>query len=313
MWANYMFEVPKEKRVRYIIHTDCKNEADDQFTVAHALMTDKLDVKGIIAGHFDEANKEQKRFPDKTTATESLKEIDRVLEYMHLKGKYNVYLGAQEKMADEKTPIVTEGAKFIVEEAMKDDPRPLYIGMQGAITDLACAILMEPKICERMTCIWIGGGDYPDGEWEFNLMNDIAAANVVFSSSMPLWQVTKSMYKNFSVSLAELQVRVRPYGQIGKYLFDQMIELNKARATDSNWPHGEVWGLGDEGCICAMMQEWERPAIYDEIPAPRIAEDMTYIHGQNNRKIRVYKSMDYRLDLEDLYAKLQINYPDQNS
>ena len=26
--------------------------ADDQFTVAHALMTEKLDVKGIIAGHF---------------------------------------------------------------------------------------------------------------------------------------------------------------------------------------------------------------------------------------------------------------------
>lgn len=214
MWANYMFEVPKEKRVRYIIHTDCKNEADDQFTVAHALMTDKLDVRGIIAGHFDEGNKLSKKYPEKTTATESYKEIEKVLDLMHLSGKYNVYIGAQEKMPDENTPIVTEGAKFIVEEAMKDDPRPLYIGMQGAITDLACAILMEPKICERMTCIWIGGGDYPQGEQEFNLMNDIAGANVVFASSMPVWQVTKSMYKKFAVCLAELQVRVRPYGQI---------------------------------------------------------------------------------------------------
>lgn len=67
--------------------------------------------------------------------------------------------------------------------------RPLYIGMQGAITDLACAILMEPRICERMTCIWIGGADYPEGGEEFNLMSDINAANVVLSSSMPLWQV----------------------------------------------------------------------------------------------------------------------------
>ena len=39
MW-NYKFSVPESKRVRYIIHTDCKNEADDQFTVMHALMTD---------------------------------------------------------------------------------------------------------------------------------------------------------------------------------------------------------------------------------------------------------------------------------
>lgn len=110
-------------------------------------------------------------------------------------------------LEDEKLPIVTEGAKFIVEEAMKDDPRPLYIGMQGAITDLTCAILMEPRICERMTCIWIGGGDG-----------------------------------------------------------------------------------------------------YEMIEAPLISEqDMTYSFGTGNRAIRVYHKMDVRLDLEDLFARLQIN------
>ncbi|MBQ1575967.1 MAG: hypothetical protein IIZ83_03310 [Oscillospiraceae bacterium] len=55
MWE-YAFHVPEQKRLRYIVHTDCKNEADDQFTLAHILMTDKLDVRGIIAGHFDEGN-----------------------------------------------------------------------------------------------------------------------------------------------------------------------------------------------------------------------------------------------------------------
>ena len=47
MWQNYKFEVPDKRKVRYIIHTDCKNEADDQFTVAHALMTDKLELSRI--------------------------------------------------------------------------------------------------------------------------------------------------------------------------------------------------------------------------------------------------------------------------
>ena len=55
MW-NYEFQVPEQKKIRYIVHTDCKNEADDQFTLAHILMTDMLDVRGIIAGHFDEGN-----------------------------------------------------------------------------------------------------------------------------------------------------------------------------------------------------------------------------------------------------------------
>ena len=308
---NYFFKVPDEKKVRYIVHTDCKNEADDQFTVAHALMTDKLDVKGIIAGHFAVGNSRMGRFPEGTTATQSKKEIDKILDLMGV--SCPVFLGAQEGLRDEKTPIVTEAAEFIVAEAMKDDPRPLYMGMQGAITDLACAILMEPRICDRMTCIWIGGGDYPNGEEEFNLMNDIAGANVVFSSSMPVWQVTKSVYKQFAVSLAELQVRVRPYGKIGKYLFEQMVDLNTQLAGLDFWPHGEIWGLGDEGCIAALMQESERQALWEEIPAPRIAEDMTYIHGQQNRPIRVYHQMDARLDLEDLFCKLKINYPKQDS
>lgn len=315
MWENYLFTVPEEKKVRYIIHTDAKNEADDQYTIAHALMTDKLDIKGIIGGHFTVGNQRSGRYPEGTSALESVKEIEKILDLMHLSGKYPVYRGAESGLADEKTPIVTDAAKFIIEEAMKDDPRPLYIGMQGAITDLACAILMEPKICERMTCIWIGGGDYPEGGEEFNLMNDIAGANVVFDSAMPVWQVTRSAYKQFAVSLIELQMRVRPYGKIGNYLFQQLVDFNMACAGNPKWPHGEIWGLGDEGCIAALMQEAERKALWEDIPAPRIAEDMTYIHNPEKakKKIRVYKDMDYRLDLEDLFLKLQVNFPEQDS
>lgn len=306
MWPNYAFHVPEQKKFRYIIHTDAKNEADDQFTLAHILMTDKLDVRGIIAGHFDKGN--HGRYPEHKTAQASLDEVNLILDLMGLAGQYPVYKGAETGLADEKTPIETDAARFIVEEAMRDDPRPLYIGMQGAITDLACAILMEPAICERMTCIWIGGGNYPEGAAEFNLMSDINAANVVFSSSMPLWQVPTGTYKKFTVSLAELQMRVRPCGKLGKYLFDQMTALNDSLAENAAWPHGETWCLGDEGVICALLEDSERAGGYQLQSAPRFAPDMRYIPGNSGRKIRVYQSMDVRLDLEDFYAKLAINY-----
>lgn len=306
MWQNYKFEVPDKRKVRYIIHTDCKNEADDQFTVAHALMTDKLEVKGIIAGHFDKAN--YGRFPEHTTANASYDEINKVLELMGLEGKYPVYLGANEGIGEDGNPIITDAARFIIAEAMKEDERPLYIGCQGAITDLACAILIEPRICERMTCIWIGGGDYPDGGGEFNLAQDIAAANIVFGSSMPLWQIPRILYKQFAVSLAELQLKVRPCGEIGKYLFEQMAQFNKEMLLFDSWPHGDIWTLGDEGCICTLLQEVERDDGYIEIPAPHINPDMTYTPCDTNRKIRVYNKLDVRLDLEDLFAKLMINY-----
>lgn len=305
MW-NYDYKVPEGKKVRYIIHTDCKNEADDQFTVLHALMTDKLDVKGIIAGHFDKAN--YNRFPEHTTADASYKEIETILCLAGLQERFPVYLGSNLPLRDEKTPIETEAAKMIIEEAMKEDRRPLYIGMQGAMTDLACAILMEPKIVERMTCIWIGGGDYPNGGQEFNLYQDILAARIIFNSDMPLWQVPRAVYKQFAVSLAELQVKVKPCGNIGRYLYEQMLEVNQTLFPNGTWPHGEAWALGDEGCVCALLEEIERDDGYNMIEAPYILDDMTYSFGHGNRKIRVYHKMDVRLDLEDLFAKLQLNF-----
>lgn len=304
MW-NYEYTVPENKKVRVIVHTDCKNEADDQYAVAHHLMTPRFDVKGLVAGHFW---KNPQQYGELGTAQASYDEIIKVMDLMGLKDQYPVKLGAPRGLEDEKTPIDSEGVRLIIEEAMKDDKRPLYIACQGAVTDVASALLMKPEIADRMTVIWIGGGDYPKGGFEFNLMMDIHAVNVIFSSKVPVWQVPMSLYKVMAVSLAELQLKVRPCGEIGKYLFEQMVDFNHVAAKyDMAWPHGEIWGLGDQGTIAVLMEELEKVS-YDLVPAPRIAEDMTYIHGQNNREIRVYNYLDARLTLEDFFAKLQLNF-----
>lgn len=293
--------MPESRKVRYIVHTDCRNEADDQFTLAHCLLTPMLDIKGIIAGHFDSCCG---RFPAGTTARESYEEIQRVMDAMDMTGMYPVKCGSGIPMPDEETPVDSEGAQHIIREGMKEDSRPLYTGMQGAMTDLASAILMEPRICGRMTAIWIGGGPYPEGGEEFNLYHDVAAANVVMRSSMPLWQVPSNVYKCFAVS------RVKPFGKLGACLFDQLTELNLelcGRAPDFNWPHGELWGLGDEGVIAALMHEGQRTDLYRMVPAPAIDhQTFAYDLHTDNRRIRVYDRMDYRLTLEDLFCKIEI-------
>lgn len=45
-------DVPAEKQIRVIMNTDVKNEADDQFALAHAFLTLRFQIKGIIAAHF---------------------------------------------------------------------------------------------------------------------------------------------------------------------------------------------------------------------------------------------------------------------
>lgn len=300
----YKFTVPEKRRVRVIVHTDCKNEADDQFALAHHLMTPKFDIRGIIAGHFGNTN----RFAPRTSVEASFEEINLVLDLMGLSGKYPVLMGAPGPMPDEKTFIDSPGARFIVEEAMRDDARPLYVCLLGAITDLACAYLMEPGIADRLTAVWIGGGEWPCGGPEFNCGGDIDAVNVVFSSPMQLWQVPRNVYKQMAVSLAELQLRVMPCGKIGRYLFEQMVAFNIALGDNGrDWPHGETWGLGDQATITLLLEELQS-RNYDWKIAPRVNRDGLYIHGQPNRPIRVYHTLNTRLTMEDFYAKLALNF-----
>lgn len=303
---NYRFQVPDQKKVRMIVYTDCKNEADDQFALAHHLMTPKFLIKGIVAGHF---NLNPQQYGKGNTATASEEEIHRVMKLMNVDDMYQVYCGAEYPLENETTPNPSPAAYFIIEEAMRDDPHPLFIACQGGITDLATAILLKPEICSRMTAIWIGGGMYPEGGKEFNLEQDIAAANIVMNSGMALWQIPMNVYKQMSVTLAELQLQVMPCGEIGRYLFEQMVAFNDKCADAGQWPHGEIWGLGDSPTIGVLLEETEKTDIYDEIEAPEIDyTDLHYKFTGKNRKIRVYKQVNARTTLNDFYAKLQLNY-----
>lgn len=303
---NYDFDVPERKKVRVLVYTDAKNEADDQFAIAHHLMTPKFMVKGIIAAHF---NGNPQEYGAGHTAEASFKEVEKVLKLMDVEGICPVVRGSEYPLADDRTPIASDGAKMIIEEAMRDDPHPLFIACQGSITDLASAILMKPEICGRMTAIWIGGGDYPKGRPEFNLEQDIRAANILFSSKMPVWQIPMNVYKQMSVTLAELQLNVKPCGAIGKYLFEQMVDFNNRHGNDPwVWPAGELWGLGDSPTVGVLLEESEKDDIYDMIKAPTILPDMRYSFDNDNREIRVYKTLSVRTYLADFYAKLKINY-----
>lgn len=55
------------------------------------------------------------------------------------------------------------------------------------------------------------------------------------------------------------------------------------------------------------MHEDQRTDMYHMVPAPTIdCETMEYSFNTPNREIRVYDEMDYRLTIEDLFAKIMI-------
>ncbi|MBQ4580143.1 MAG: nucleoside hydrolase [Clostridia bacterium] len=297
IYSNYKFHVPFEKQVRVITNTDAKNEADDQFAIVQTLLSPKLDNVGFIAAHYGTKHSDGME--------RSYRELETIFDKMGFNKEGMLYHGAPHAIPNTKTPIDSEGAQLIICEAMKDDPRPLYITFLGPLTDMACALLLEPKIASRCTVIWIGGGPYPHGGIEFNQDNDINAVNVVFRSKVPVWQVPKNVYEMMAVSLAELEHRVRPCGAIGEYLCDQLDQhAFEDGPRQSDFRSGETWVLGDNPTVGLLL--YEHRFEFDWVNAPLVTHDSTYVPDVRNRPIRAYRHIDSRLILEDMYAKLAL-------
>lgn len=294
------FDVPEDKIIRVIIDTDAANEADDQFAIVQALLSPRLDIRGICAAHFGEEKSPH-------SMEDSYHEICKVVGLLNRKRDVfhmPIYRGAEKALtSDADTP--SEGAQAIAAEALLADEHPLFVICLGALTNVASALRAHPAIADGMTLIWIGGNAYPAGGWEYNLKTDPIAARLVFSSSVPLWQVPRNGYQKMLVSMAELSVQVRSQGELGRYLFDHMVEWGHSFwGRRSKLRTGECWYLGDSPAVGLLLNEHE--FCYRCQRAPDILDDLSYAPNDTNRVIRVYEQIDSRFILSDLYAKLAL-------
>src|ERR1700693_4634369 len=162
-----LFVPEPSNKVRVILNTDAKNEADDQYAVVHAILTPLFELHGIIPAHFGD-----RRGPGRLQASHD--EVLKVLDLMDLNGPIPVRPGAATMLPDENTAVPSEGSALIIEEALNDDPRPLHVAFLGPLTDMASALLENPSIDERnVRVVWIGGEDWPGGGWGYNLWDDV--------------------------------------------------------------------------------------------------------------------------------------------
>jgi purine nucleosidase len=95
-----------------------------------------------------------------------------------------------------------------------------------------------------------------------------------------------------------------PHGELGAYLFQQLVEFNMKWGDKPSWPKGEMWMLGDSPAVSLLLDD--HAFEYDLREAPRILPNMRYEFGHGGRDIRVYRYVDARFTLEDLYAKLEL-------
>ncbi len=305
-----LYDIPANKQIRIFIDTDADCEADDHYAIAHALMTHKCEVRGIMAEHYGG------KIPQEME--KSYEEIRKVCLLCGADPSL-VFKGAEASMREETDLRNSEGAEALVREAMSGDTRPLFVICQGALTNVAAAILKEPAVCEHMLLVVIGGANYPAGAYEFNTMNDRHAFNVVMQSRVPCWIVPEEVYSTMQVGMCELMDRIAPCGELGKYLTDrtlQTVEIMNQAVPDYSeadpygyaigFPNGESWSLGDSCGIGLLISH--HSGDYQEVTAPLVLPDGSYDIPKEGKRVRWYSQINGRFVLEDFFSKMEYNF-----
>lgn len=303
-------------RFRVISDNDYCGDPDGLVQLAHHLLSPSVEIRCVIGGQVPtcDPNWSPKCAADSEAAAH-------LVAGLAGQSDVRVISGANETLTSLTEPVQTSAAEAIVHEAMRDDVgTPLFVVCGGSLTNIASAWLMEPRIAERLTLVWIGGREYDDLAdaspsalaIEYNTSIDMTAAQVVFNvSDLLLWQIPRNAYEQVLVSRSELLSRVRPQGPLGEHLFDS-LDRGAQVLRDLGLAIGETFILGDSPLVLltALLTGFDwKPSSSDWIERPRysLLDTGEYDDSRTGAPLLILNSVDTRLLLEDLFAKLALH------
>jgi inosine-uridine nucleoside N-ribohydrolase len=301
-------------RQRVIVDNDFSGDPDGLFQLAHHLASPSVEIPFVIGSHIHTGD-----FLDSSTrqAENAAAKVRELYAAMRLERPPPVVPGRDAGLPRQSSPTPTEAARRIIAEALRTDTRlPLYYAAGAGLTDLATALMLEPRIARRMKLVWIGGMEHADllpgvpprRDLEYNLTIDLPAAQWIFNETdVEIWQVPRNVYRQLIVSQAELDAGLRAAGELGAFLARQLERVSAL--MDGGL--GETYILGDSPLVTltALQSSFEpdsASSAYVVRPTPRIADDGRYVAAAGARPMRVYQTIDTRLTFADMFAKFAL-------
>lgn len=285
-------------RVDVVMDTDTYNEIDDQFALSYMVKSpDKLNVKAIYAAPFFNT----KSVGPKDGMEKSYNEIIKVLTLLGREELFPmVFKGADCFMTAETEPVCSAAAKDLAKRAMEYTPdAPLYVIALGAITNVASALLIEPNIRDRIVIVWLGGNarHWPETR-EFNMLQDVAAARVVFNSGCAVVQLPcMGVVSAFTTTGPELAYHLRGKNALCDYLVD--VTTREGESSGCKTWSRTIWDVTTVAWL--LNDDFTRSAI-EHIPLP--GYDDCYSFDSTRHFYRVVYHIDRDRVFEDLFRKL---------
>ncbi|MCP5556837.1 MAG: DUF1593 domain-containing protein [Verrucomicrobiaceae bacterium] len=182
------------ERLRVLVSSDIGGTDPDDFqSMVHLFVyADLFDIEGLVSSPFGQGRK-----------SDILTVIDRYeRDYPKLKTYSTTYptaaalrgitkQGALDAPGSSGVSQPTEGSSWIIESALRDDPRPLHLLVWGGIEDLAQALHDAPNILPKLRVFFIGG---PNKKWS------VDAYNYIEQNHPNLWMIeSNATYRGWFV------------------------------------------------------------------------------------------------------------------
>ncbi len=293
--------LPPKGPIDVVLDTDTFNEIDDQFALSYMLSyKERLNVKALYAAPF---------FNIHSTGPEDgmLKSYEEILTLLDLAGRADLkevtFKGSVAYLKDEKTPQISASAEHLSKLAMNyTEENPLYVVAIGAITNVASSILLNPEIVNRIVIVWLGGHaqEWPD-TMEFNMMQDVAAARVIFGCGCPVVQLPcAGIVDHFYISEPELNYWFMDKNPLATYLAKSVINEANAYAKGKPWSR-VIW---DVTAVAYLVNDDNRFMDYKIIPSPICQYDHHYSYDVRRHPISYVTIIKRDALMEDLINRL---------
>ncbi len=285
-----------ERKLRMVLDTDTYNEIDDQFALVYALLSpERLSVEAVYAAPFHNS----RSAGPGDGMEKSYDEILRLLDFLGRSADGFAFRGSTEYLGSERQPQDNAAVRDLIDKALAspaDDP--LYVVAIGAITNVASALLLAPEIIKKIVVVWLGGHhlNWPHTR-EFNLAQDVPAAQVVLDSGVPFVIVPcMGVTSHLLTTLPELQSTIGGTNPVGDYL----CQIFKEYRPDSFGASSVIWDISTIAWL--LNSDW---APSDLVHSPVLTDQVTWSVDQSRHLARVANFVHRDPIFRDLFKKIR--------
>lgn len=286
-----MYPKKEMEKINIILDTDTYNECDDQFALAYLLKSqDRFNIEAITIAPYQHDND----LSIVEGQEKSYNEVLKICNWISYDTENKVFKGSTDYTTDgynETNPAVEK----IIEIALRNEKT--YIMAIGAITNVAMAIIKEPKIIDRIEVIWLGGHSLLNKDnQEFNFKQDVQAVKTVFDSKVKVTIIPcKNVASNLKTSIYEIEHNLKGKNELCNYLCSRFYNDGKHGIQTRR----VIW---DISVIAYLINKNWFETI--EINCPNLNEDTAYELNTNNHKITMVNYLDTDKIFEDLFKKI---------